>query len=78
MAQYYERSQDQGQPRAIEVWVEAAGMVPIVARAAHEYGASVYAWSHRSKQGRAVRAFSPIQRTRTQRLSSDRMPYGFV
>jgi len=34
-----------GQDEHIEVWVEAAGMVPQVARVAHEYGISVYSSS---------------------------------
>jgi hypothetical protein len=31
-----------GQPVAVEVWVEAAGMTPMIARIAHEYGADVF------------------------------------
>jgi hypothetical protein len=31
-----------GQPTAVEVWVEAAGMVPQVSRVAHQYGIHVY------------------------------------
>ena len=42
MVERYARSLDQGQPRAIEVWVEAAGMVPMVARVARQYGADVF------------------------------------
>jgi hypothetical protein len=42
MVEHYGRSLDQGQPRAIEVWVEAAGMVPMVARAARQYGADTF------------------------------------
>jgi hypothetical protein len=34
-----------GQDKHVEVWVEAAGMVPQVARVAHEYGVSVYSSS---------------------------------
>jgi len=34
-----------GQPQHIEVWVEAAGMVPQIARVAHEYGITVYSSS---------------------------------
>lgn len=41
-ADNYQRRLQDGQPYALEVWVEAAGMVPQVARVAHEYGVPVY------------------------------------
>jgi hypothetical protein len=41
-AQDYEHALDDGQPVAVELWVEAAGMVPMVARVAREYGVPVY------------------------------------
>jgi hypothetical protein len=31
-ARWYSRPLDEGQPRAVEVWVEAAGMMPMIAR----------------------------------------------
>ncbi len=34
-----------GQDQHVEIWVEAAGMVPQVARVAHEYGIAVYSSS---------------------------------
>ena len=42
LADLYVRHLDQDQPRAIEVWVEAAGMMQMLARAAHAFGASVH------------------------------------
>lgn len=41
-AERYGHRLDDGQPLAVEVWVEAAGMLPQVARVAHDYGADVY------------------------------------
>ncbi|MEO3846349.1 hypothetical protein ABGB09_01660 [Streptomyces sp. B8F3] len=41
-AESYRHALDDGQPVAVEVWVEAAGMVPMVARVAGTYGVSVY------------------------------------
>ena len=41
-AENYSRDRMDGQRRVVEVWVEAAGMVPQAARVAHEYGAAVY------------------------------------
>lgn len=41
-ARYYCRALDAYQPTAVELWVEAAGMVPMVARVAHDYGVTVY------------------------------------
>jgi hypothetical protein len=41
-AQSYAHALDDGQPRAVELWVEAAGMVPMVARVAGEYGVTTY------------------------------------
>jgi len=38
----YRRDHLAGQPVAVEVWVEAAGMVPQVVRVADHYGAAVY------------------------------------
>ena len=41
-AEHYRRDLQDGQPYRVEVWVEAAGMVPQVARVAHRYGVTVY------------------------------------
>lgn len=41
-AESYVHALDDGQPVAVEVWVEAAGMVPMVARVARDYGIAVY------------------------------------
>ncbi|WP_049575002.1 hypothetical protein, partial [Streptomyces sp. SBT349] len=41
-AQSYTHALDDGQPQAVELWVEAAGMVPMVARVAAEYGVTTY------------------------------------
>ncbi len=41
-AQSYTHALDDGQPRAVELWVEAAGMVPMVARVAAKYGVTTY------------------------------------
>jgi hypothetical protein len=41
-ARWYSRPPDEGQPRAVEVWVEAAGMMPMIARVTSEYGVAVY------------------------------------
>lgn len=41
-ARYYRRPLTEGQPRAVEVWVEAAGMLPMVAAVTSEYGVAVY------------------------------------
>lgn len=41
-AESYAHALDDGQPVAFELWVEAAGMVPMVARVAAEYGVPVY------------------------------------
>jgi len=38
----YRRDRMAGQPRAVELWVEAGGMVPQAARVAHHYGITVY------------------------------------
>lgn len=38
----YRRVRREGQTAAVEVWCEAAGMVPQLARVAHQYGAPVY------------------------------------
>ncbi|GGO46444.1 hypothetical protein GCM10012287_16800 [Streptomyces daqingensis] len=41
-ARGYRHSPEDGQPIAVELWVEAAGMVPMVARVANEYGVTAY------------------------------------
>lgn len=41
-AENYRHDLAAGQPRTVEAWVEAAGMVPQVARVAHGYGIDVY------------------------------------
>ncbi len=41
-AHRYRRERLAGQPRHLELWVEAAGMVPQLARVAHEFGITVY------------------------------------
>ena len=41
-AESYRRDRMCAQPQVVEVWVEAAGMVPQAVRVAHEYGAAVY------------------------------------
>jgi hypothetical protein len=41
-AEAYGHALDDGQPVAVELWVEAAGMVPMVARVAAEYGVTTY------------------------------------
>lgn len=41
-AETYIHALDDGQPVAVELWVEAAGMVPMVARVAADYGVPVY------------------------------------
>ncbi len=41
-AEQYCRHRLQGQPKVIEVWVEAGGMVPQIVRVAEPYGVSVY------------------------------------
>lgn len=38
----YTRPLDEGQPRAVEVWVEAVGAMPMIATVAHEFGVTVY------------------------------------
>ena len=44
-ARRYRRDRQVAQPYAIEVWCEAAGMAPQLARVAHEYGIPVYSSS---------------------------------
>lgn len=41
-ADRYRHNLDDGQPYYVELWIEAAGMVPQAARVAHEYGVDVY------------------------------------
>lgn len=41
--EYYRRPLTEGQPRRVEVWVEAAGMLPQIARVAGDYGVTCYA-----------------------------------
>lgn len=38
----YHRPLDEGQPRVAEVWIEATGMMPMVAAVTREYGVPVY------------------------------------
>lgn len=40
----YRHSRDEGQPYAVEIWAEAAGMVPQLARVARDFGVNVYGW----------------------------------
>jgi hypothetical protein len=42
LAEGYEHAPDSGQPRAVEIWVEAAGMLPMVGKVAAEYGATAH------------------------------------
>lgn len=42
MAEGYEHAVDDGQPRAVEIWVEAAGTLPMIGRLAAEYGATAH------------------------------------
>ncbi|WP_377271659.1 hypothetical protein [Peterkaempfera sp. SMS 1(5)a] len=41
-AEGYTHSLDDGQPVCVELWVEAAGMVPMVSRVAAEFGVATY------------------------------------
>lgn len=41
-ARSYARPLDQGQPRAVEVWVEAQGMMPMLSRVTEPLGVAVY------------------------------------
>ncbi|MET9676419.1 hypothetical protein ABZY68_25490 [Streptomyces sp. NPDC006482] len=41
-AHYYARPLTEGQPQAVEVWVEAQGMMPMVAEVTQQYGVVVY------------------------------------
>lgn len=41
-AEQYRRDRQEGQRNAVELWVEAGGMVPQAARVAHPYGITVY------------------------------------
>jgi hypothetical protein len=41
-AHSYRRPLDEGQPRAVEVWVEATGMIPMVAAVTSSFGVAVY------------------------------------
>ncbi|MGD6757258.1 hypothetical protein [Streptomyces sp. BH105] len=41
-ARYYARPLTEGQPRAVEVWIEAQGMLPMVSAVTGEYGVVVY------------------------------------
>lgn len=41
-AAYYSRPLDEGQPRAVEVWIEAQGMMPMIAEVTRHYGVVVY------------------------------------
>ncbi|MFE3557290.1 hypothetical protein ACFXKW_20845 [Streptomyces sp. NPDC059193] len=42
MAEGYEHAVGDGQPQAVEVWIEASGMLPMVGRLAAEYGATAH------------------------------------
>lgn len=42
MVEHYSRPLDEDQPRAVELWVEAAGMLPQISRVASEYGVACY------------------------------------
>ena len=42
MADHYEHAVSDTQPRAVEIWVEASGMLPMVGRVAAEYGATAH------------------------------------
>lgn len=42
-AEYYRRPLTEGQPLAVEVWVEAAGMLPQISKVASDYGVTCYA-----------------------------------
>lgn len=42
MADHYEHAVDDAQPRAVEIWVEASGMLPMVGRVAADYGATAH------------------------------------
>ncbi|WP_406390207.1 hypothetical protein OG806_49530 [Streptomyces sp. NBC_00882] len=41
-AHYYSRPLDEGQPRTVEVWIEAQGMMPMIAEVTQQYGVAVY------------------------------------
>ncbi|KUJ64020.1 hypothetical protein ACZ90_63650 [Streptomyces albus subsp. albus] len=41
-ASAYHRPLDEGQPRAVEVWVEAVGMLPMIANVTSDFGVPVY------------------------------------
>ncbi|MFI7352129.1 hypothetical protein ACIBSR_38485 [Streptomyces sp. NPDC049936] len=41
-ARYYSRPLTEGQPRAVEVWIEAVGMMPMIAEVTQPYGVVVY------------------------------------
>ncbi|WP_240152293.1 hypothetical protein [Streptomyces mobaraensis] len=41
-ADAYRRPLDEGQPRAVEVWVEATGMMPMIANVTADFGVPVY------------------------------------
>lgn len=41
-AEYYRRPLDEGQPLAVEVWVEAAGMLPQISDVTSEFGVTCY------------------------------------
>ena len=44
-AELYRRDRQQGQPYRLELWAEAAGMLPQLARVAHEYSIPVFSAS---------------------------------
>ncbi|MFI5987131.1 hypothetical protein ACIBEA_40480 [Streptomyces sp. NPDC051555] len=41
-AHHYSRPLDEGQPHAVEAWIEAQGMMPMVAEVTRQYGVVVY------------------------------------
>jgi hypothetical protein len=64
-AHTYRRHRDHGQAIDLELWVEASGMVPQIARVAHHYGAAVYSASgFDSVTGKREAANRIIERTR--------------
>ncbi|WP_438297812.1 hypothetical protein [Streptomyces sp. HUAS TT7] len=41
-AEFYARPLTEGQPRAVEVWIEAQGMMPMISDVTKDYGVAVY------------------------------------
>jgi hypothetical protein len=68
-ANRYRHHPAEGQPLAVEVWVEAGGMVPMVARVAHRYGADVYSsGGFDSVTAKYEAALRMVQRDRTTNI----------